>query len=78
MTTYVVLSTIDPEQPNMGWHQVGTYEARDARAAVAAHIKEDGKEPTSSVPSSMYLAIPARSFRPVTVTSQTQTRLIFR
>jgi hypothetical protein len=72
MTEYIVLATTDPEQPELGYNRVGQFEARDARSAVAAYVKQNSKASGGT-----YIAVPTRSFKPITVATETQTKLVF-
>ena len=68
MTKYVVLKQFVDGSP--GWVQDGTVEARTARAAVRAHIDVDNEDFPG-----LYVAVPAISFRPISVKVETRTRL---
>ncbi len=74
MTEYGILKAASPTgeggEISDDWTWVNTVSARSARAAIAAHlsVKNEG---------GVFVAIPSRSFRPVTVKVETKTALRF-
>jgi len=69
-TSYVILEQIVVADVAGGWKELGIVTARSADAAIRTHLG-DGKHDTTVV------AIPARSWKPVRVRTQTVTRLTF-
>jgi hypothetical protein len=63
-TTYIVLQQTDAPAP-MDWCQVGSYDAPNADQAIRQAVDRPG----------LYVAVPARSWKPVTVTTETRTVL---
>jgi hypothetical protein len=59
-TTYIVLQR---EADLDAWHDIGTTEASSADAAIRRVVDSAGT----------YVAVPARSWKPVTVRTETQT-----
>jgi len=74
MTEYGIFKAKHPtgESGEMSdeWQWVNTLNARSTRAAIAAHLA-NGKD------SGTFVAVPARSFKPVTVQVETKTALRF-
>jgi hypothetical protein len=65
-TTYIVLTEMyDNEGVRDGWHTMQTIEAGRAADAIRKTITDGGT----------YVAVPARSWKPVTVTTETKTVL---
>jgi len=69
MTEYLVFVRDDGM-----WLEVGSEVTRSARSAITAHLGRDGDGPMNG---SEYVAVPARSWRPVTVKVETKTQLKF-
>jgi hypothetical protein len=67
-TEYVILEQLRGSPDT--WVSVGKYTARDAAAAIREHAED-----RAGVDHVVYVAIPARSWRPVTVTTETTTTL---
>lgn len=66
MTDYIILKQNDDAlDDNRDWAQVGEAKASSARRAVASLIAAEGE----------YVAIPARSFKPITVKVETTTKI---
>jgi hypothetical protein len=65
-TEYVILAAADNDAGY--WHQLGTQRARSSDAALRAYFNSPGSSTYKSV-----VAIPARSFQPVTLKVETQT-----
>lgn len=65
MTAYVILGHSEE-----GWKELGTVDARSAQAAVRELL--DGSDKGGE-----YVAVPARSFKPVTVKVETKRSLRF-
>lgn len=72
MTEYVVMSATRADETDSAWAEVGHFEARDARAAVAAYVSQNGVPKSGS-----FIAVPLRSFKPIKVDVETQTKLKF-
>lgn len=66
-TEYVVLA----ESGDKTWKDVGRQTARSAKAAVAAHVT------AAKLNAGTFVAVPARSFDPITVKTETKTKLAF-
>lgn len=75
MTEYVILANIDDGGPR--WQEVARVKARSASAAIRemVSVSANGLLPEDS--GGTYVAVPARSWRPVTVTVETKTSLRF-
>lgn len=81
-TTYIVLkgpvkapaNTATTSGPN-GWTRVGEVEATSAEAAIRTHAENISTDGTTLDGSGTYVAIPARSWKPTTVTVETKTTL---
>ena len=69
-TKYVVLEQ-HVNNSEQFWTASGIYEARSARAAVAMHVAN------TAVEGGTFIAVPARSWEPIVVKTETQTRLKF-
>jgi hypothetical protein len=68
MTSYVILV----KQEDGAWKELGTHiPARSAKSAIR-YLLDGGVEPNEA-----YAAVPARSWRPVTVKVETKTALKF-
>lgn len=67
LTTYLVLGK---DAARDIWVPVKTYDARSAREAIFAAAKEQKTE------TGTYVAVPARSWQPLTVKTETQTKLV--
>lgn len=67
MTEYVVLV-----KNENGWSEAKRISARSAKAAVTAHVSA-----TPAIEGGTFVAVPARSFEPITVKTETRTRLAF-
>lgn len=78
-TEYVVLENAGGED-GVGWHPIGSQEARSASSAIRQHLAKltEGRD-LSVLPhgSPWYVAVPARSWKPVKVTVETKTALKF-
>lgn len=72
MTEYVVFANTDAGGPR--WQEVARYEVRSAAAAIRAHLGETMADETHT---GQYAAVPARSWKPVTVKVETKTSLKF-
>lgn len=70
MTEYVILS-FAPDQEGGAWVEARRIEARSGQSAIRAFV--DGATPEVT----RFVAVPARSFRPVTVKVETKTALRF-
>lgn len=70
-TEYVVLWS---EKGGEGWIEADRVEARSAQAAIAAAVQ---KGDVTDADADRFVAIPSRSFRPVTVKVETKTALKF-
>jgi len=74
MTTYIILERAVEEGYTEGrWVQAGEVTARGARSAIRAYL-DNGN---SAGPSGQYVAVPSRSFVPVTVNLETKKTLKF-
>ena len=71
MTEYVVLGEYELE-----WTKIGVYPARSAKSAVRLCL-ETGGLPTRVENTDSFVAVPARSWKPVTVKVETKTALKF-
>ena len=69
-TSYLVLDKTDPDGE---WSEVGRYQARSARSAISLYLSEHAVEDDVST----FVAVPARSWKPVTVKVETKTALKF-
>jgi hypothetical protein len=67
-TEYVILVAIEDVSAEPTWHEAAKTRARSAEAAIRTYF--DGSAPTSA---KTVVAIPARSFQPVTLQVETQT-----
>ena len=73
MTEYVVLKA---EHPNpMHWEPLGNVKARSAASAIRKHVDED--EQIKGDGGGLFVAVPARSWKPVRVAVETKTSLKF-
>ena len=76
---YVVLREHDLDlAPNSGWEQVGTFDAssgEDAIRKAAAQEAADAAIDTSGTLT--YVAVPARSFQPVSLTAKVEPKIEF-
>ena len=72
MTTYIVFSNTDAGGPR--WQVVAHYEARSANSAIRLHLDETMADETHN---GEYAAVPARSWKPVTVAVETKQMLRF-
>lgn len=77
MTQYIVLwrsheQTTDP-MLSPEWREITAIMARSARSAISQVVQAEG----GSYNEGTFLAIPARSFRPVTVKVETKTAIKF-
>jgi hypothetical protein len=70
-TSYIVLEDLDTTTGQKCWREAGTYNAVSARAAVKSHVESNKLDKGS------FVAVPKRSFDPVTVKIETQTKLAF-
>lgn len=72
MTVYVILHQ---DQPGPDWEELGQTDARSQRAAIQQAIES----PTGAPPKNggRFQAVPARSWKPVTVKVETKTALKF-
>ena len=76
MTDYVILlnTTVDSQKPE--WRYIGKAAARSANAAIRERI--DGTQQSSEhYGDGEYVAVPLRSWQPVTVKTETKTQLKF-
>ena len=71
MTAYVVLGQYENE-----WTTAGIFEARSAQSAIRSCL-ENGDLPARIKMTDHYVAVPARSWQPVQVTTETKTQLRF-
>jgi hypothetical protein len=71
MTDYVVFGEYESE-----WTRIGTYPARNANSAIRLCL-ETGGLPTRVENTTSFVAVPARSWQPVTVKRETKTTLRF-
>jgi hypothetical protein len=77
VTEYVILENSGDER---GWNPIGSQEARGARSAVQAALARltEGTDLTAKQNSeAQYVAVPSRSWRPVSVKVETKTALRF-
>lgn len=71
MTEYVILHKTSEE-----WKHIGTTQARSAKSAIRERV--DGAAQSSAFyGDGEYVAVPARSWQPVTVKTETKTQLKF-
>lgn len=74
-TAYLILQkSTDPATATAGearWKECGTVHAASSEAAVRAHMNT--RTAKSNDTASVYVAVPARSWRPITVTVETTT-----
>lgn len=80
-TSYLVLisaKTLGGDSGSDAWEVVSTQTARSAEAAIRQHV-EGPTAPSGLLPSAggTFVAVPARSWKPVVVRPQTVTTLIF-
>ena len=70
MTEYLIFTSfpVDGELPPTGWKPVGRVHARSAQSAI--------RESIEALPGE-YVAVPVRSWKPVTVKVETKTALRF-
>ena len=69
MALYLILRELVNDGEVGSWQERVTVDARSARAAVQTHLEaEKTKE-------GRYVAVPARSFKPLEATVETQTKL---
>lgn len=71
MTGYVIL-----RKGEAGWENIGTVEARSARSAVRERLNGSAQS-SAHYGDGEYVAVPARSWAPVRVKSETHTELKF-
>lgn len=72
MTEYAILRQADDGT----WEAVGTASARSARSAIRDRV--DGSQQSAAyLGEGTYVAVPARSWQPVTVKTETKTELKF-
>ena len=71
MTAYIIL-----EKTEEGWKEIGSMEARSARSAIRERIDGAGQSSAYKGKGS-YVAVPARSWQPVSVEVETKTQLKF-
>jgi len=74
MTKYLVLEQMPMKEAaeiaRSVWGECAEVEATSARAAIRSYLGDDGKK-------GEFVAVPSRSFKPVTVKVETQTKLTF-
>lgn len=72
MRGYELLIETTEGRGSIQWEYVGFRDARSAKAAIVDEIKLTGREGT-------YIAVPSRSFKPMTVRTETttQTKMVF-
>jgi len=72
MTKYLVLEkqSAAPEGTKATWAELAEIEATSARSAIRAHLGGGGTK-------GEFVAVPARSFKPVRVKVETKTQLSF-
>jgi hypothetical protein len=71
MTEYMILRSA--EDGSYNWAEMGVQAARSAPAALKAMAEKVGAD----VPRDKFVAVPARSWKPVTVKVETKTALRF-
>lgn len=74
MTEYVVFVNTDAGGPR--WQEVARCEARSADAAIRHHVNAENEVPHADY-DGKFAAVPARSWKPVTVKVETKTALRF-
>lgn len=73
MTEYVVLGSYEGE-----WTEAGLYRQRSAQGAIRACLEMNKEElPERIRNTDLFVAVPARSWKPVTVKVETKTALKF-
>lgn len=74
-TAYVILGELEAE-PQEGdanrstWYVLATVNGRSAKAAIRSWLDQGPDEPKGT-----YVAVPARSWQPITVSTETQKRI---
>jgi hypothetical protein len=63
------------QQDGNNWRDVGTVAAANSDAAIRAHTAKVADDGTTLDGSGVFVAIPARSWKPVTVKTETKTVL---
>jgi hypothetical protein len=71
VTTYEVFAELRRGEEEPTWLWAATVDARSAHAAIRSYLGEDDP----SVTAHHYVAVPTRSWRPVSVTVQTETKI---
>ena len=74
-TEYVILANTD--DGGSRWKEVARVKARSAASAIRTMVDGDANGLLTEDSGGQYVAVPARSFRPVTVTVETKTALRF-
>lgn len=75
MTDYVILCNTDEGGPR--WQEVARVSARSTSSAIRAMVDGDANGLLPEDSGGVYVAIPVRSFAPVTVKVETKTALRF-
>jgi hypothetical protein len=70
-TRYVVLYVADPKGAEEAWVKGGVFDARSPQKAIDLYLDSTKAEEGT------FIAVPARSWEPITVKTETRTRRIF-